>query len=33
MKYVEVVANAGNADTVTAIADKLEARDFRLGII
>ncbi len=28
-----MVANAGDADTVTAIADKREARDFCLGII
>jgi uncharacterized hydrophobic protein (TIGR00341 family) len=33
MKYVEVVTDAGNADTVSAIAEKHEASDFRLGIV
>lgn len=33
MKYVEVVADAGHADTVSAIAEQLEARDFRLGAV
>ncbi len=31
MKYVEVVAEAGSADTVKAVAEKHEASDFRLG--
>ncbi len=33
MKYVEVVADAGHIDTVSAIAEQLEARDFRLGMV
>ena len=33
MKYVEVVAEEGSADTVSAIAEKLDASDFRLGEI
>src|SRR5690606_6953257 len=32
MKYIEVIANQGNADTVAAIAEKAHAQDFRLGI-
>jgi uncharacterized hydrophobic protein (TIGR00341 family) len=32
MKYVELVARAGCADEVSAIAEKLEISDFRLGI-
>ncbi len=31
MKYVEVVADSGHVDTVSAIAEQLELRDFRLG--
>ena len=31
MKYVEVVAEAGSGDTVAAIAEKVKAKDFRLG--
>ena len=31
MKYVEVVADKGSADTVAAIAEKIESPDFRLG--
>jgi len=31
MKYVEIVADASSTDTVSAIAKKLEASDFRLG--
>jgi len=31
MKYVEVVADKGSADTVVAIAEKNEASDFRIG--
>ena len=33
MKYVEVVADAGHLDTIAAIAEQLEARDFRVGTI
>ena len=33
MKYVEVVANAGFVDTVSAIAEQAEAKDFRTGMI
>lgn len=33
MKYIEVVADAGDVDTVAAIAEKVEARDFRLGLV
>lgn len=33
MKYVEVIADAGSTKTVTAIAKKAKAQDFRLGII
>ena len=31
MKYVEVVADAGHVDTVSAIAQQLDVPDFRLG--
>ncbi len=31
MKYVEIVAESGSADTVAAIAEKIKASDFRLG--
>jgi len=31
MKYVEVIADAGSADTISAIADKIDASDFRMG--
>jgi len=31
MKIIEVIADAGNADTVAGIAEHYEARDFRLG--
>jgi len=31
MKIIEVIADAGNADTVSGIAEQFEARDFRLG--
>lgn len=31
MKYVEIVAESGSADTVAAIADKIKASDLRLG--
>ena len=33
MKYVEVITEASNADTLSAIAEKNEASDFRLGIV
>ncbi len=33
MKYVEVVANAGSSDTISAIAEKAKAQDFRLGVV
>ncbi|MGB1257174.1 MAG: TIGR00341 family protein, partial [Thiolinea sp.] len=33
MKYVEVVANQGSSDTVAAIAEKVKASDFRLGMV
>ena len=33
MKYVEVVANAGSADTIKAISVKVDAHDFRLGLV
>ena len=33
MKYVEVVADAGSVDTVLAISEKYEVRDFRLGVV
>lgn len=33
MKLVEIMADAGSADTVSAIAEKYKARDFRLGLI
>ncbi len=32
MKYVEIIADAGSSDTVTAIAEKVKAQDFRLGV-
>lgn len=33
MKYVEIVADAGSSDTVSAIAEKVKAQDFRLGMV
>ena len=33
MKYLEVVADAGNADTVSAFAEKHEVADLRIGTI
>lgn len=33
MKYVEIIADAGSSDTVTAIAEKAEAMDVRLGVV
>jgi uncharacterized hydrophobic protein (TIGR00341 family) len=32
MKYVEVVADAGSADTVAAIAEKHDVADYRVGV-
>ncbi len=32
MKYIEIVAGPGSADTLKAIADKLKALDFRVGM-
>ena len=32
MKYIEVITEVGSADTVSAIAEKHEATDFRLGL-
>ena len=32
MKVIEVIADAGNADTVAAIAQQHEAQDFRVGL-
>jgi uncharacterized hydrophobic protein (TIGR00341 family) len=33
MKYIEIVAGPGSADTFKAIADKVKALDFRLGVV
>lgn len=33
MKYVEVVANTGSSSTVSAIAEKVKAHDFRVGVV
>lgn len=33
MKYVEVVADAGSASTVLAIAEKVKAQDIRIGVL
>ena len=33
MKYVEVVADAGSMATVSAIAEKSNAHDFRPGVV
>lgn len=33
MKYVEIIASAGSSDIIVAIAAKVKAVDFRLGII
>jgi uncharacterized hydrophobic protein (TIGR00341 family) len=32
MKYIEIIADAGSADTISAIADKVKAVDFRAGV-
>ncbi len=33
MKYVEVIANEGSSDTISAISEKHEAHDLRLGVV
>ncbi|NEX18806.1 TIGR00341 family protein [Thiorhodococcus mannitoliphagus] len=33
MKYVEVIANAGSADTIAEAATQAKASDFRLGVV
>jgi uncharacterized hydrophobic protein (TIGR00341 family) len=33
MKYVEIIADSGSADTIKAIADKAKAEDLRVGVI
>ncbi len=33
MKYIEVVAPQGNADTVRALAESVQAYDIRLGVV
>ena len=33
MKYVEIIADAGSSNTISAIAEKAKAMDFRLGIV
>ena len=33
MKYVEIIADAGSSGTVSAIAEKAKAMDFRLGVV
>ena len=33
MKYVEIIANAGSSDTVSAIAEKAKSIDIRLGVV
>lgn len=33
MKYVEIIADTGSSDTVSAIAEKVKAPDFRLGVV
>jgi uncharacterized hydrophobic protein (TIGR00341 family) len=33
MKYIEIIANEGCSDTVSAIAEKADAPDFRLGAV
>jgi len=32
LKYVEVIADSGSADTILAISEKVKAQDFRLGL-
>ena len=33
MKYVEIIADAGSSDTISAIAGKAKALDLRLGVV
>ena len=33
MKYVEIIADAGSSDTVSAIAEKAKALDLSLGFV
>ncbi len=33
MKYIEIITNTGDVDTISAIAEKIGARDFRLGAV
>jgi len=33
VKYVEVIADSGSPDSVSAIAEKFKVRDFRRGAI
>lgn len=33
MKYIEILADAGNSDTITALAEQFEIRDLRLGAV
>ena len=33
MKYIEVIADKGSADTISAIADKANASDIRYGSV
>lgn len=33
MKYIEVISDTGNADTILALAEKHEASDFRVGVV
>jgi hypothetical protein len=33
MKYVEIIADAGSSGTVSAIAEKADAMDLRLGVV
>jgi hypothetical protein len=33
MEYIEVVAVAGGANTVSVITEKLEVSDFRVGVV
>lgn len=33
MKYVEIIADAGSSDAVSAMAQKAEVQDFRLGVV
>lgn len=33
MKYVEIIVDLGSAETVSALAEKHEVADFRLGVV